>query len=149
MTEPAPDLKPIRSLWQRELCVEHTGHRNEDGYGTVWYKGKHWKAHRLAWTLEVGSIPDGLFVLHLCDNPACINVKHLVLGTHGDNMADRNAKGRQDRPSVRVTHCPKGHEYTSENTYAWIGSHGYESRRCRECHRIERREAYHRGRGGL
>lgn len=49
----------------------------------------------MAWTLERGEIPDGLQVLHHCDNPPCVNVEHLFLGTPGDNARDRDAKHRR------------------------------------------------------
>lgn len=52
------------------------------------------KAHRKAWELLHGPIPDGLLVLHTCDNPPCIRPDHLFLGTHRDNQQDKWAKGR-------------------------------------------------------
>ncbi len=52
-------------------------------------------AHRISYELAYGPIPDGLNALHTCDNPPCINVEHLFLGTQQDNMDDKMAKGRQ------------------------------------------------------
>jgi len=68
------------------------------GYGLVWGEGKtHKTAHRVAWELVYGKIPVGMFVLHKCDNPACVNPSHLFTGSPQDNMDDMVAKGRSRR----------------------------------------------------
>lgn len=68
--------------------------RTSSRYGSTTYEGARWLAHRLSYMYHVGRIPDGLHVLHRCDNPPCINPDHLFLGTHTDNMRDSNAKER-------------------------------------------------------
>lgn len=53
------------------------------------------RAHRFAWELSNGEIPQGMQVLHACDNPGCCNPRHLFLGTNDDNVRDKVSKGRQ------------------------------------------------------
>jgi hypothetical protein len=64
------------------------------GYGLFTFAGGSRRAHRIAWEMENGPIPAGLHVLHVCDNPSCVRVSHLRLGTHADNMRDAAEKGR-------------------------------------------------------
>lgn len=67
----------------------------EFGYGRLGIgNNKVAKAHRLSWQFFNGPVPEGLHVLHRCDNPPCCNPNHLFLGTNADNVADKEAKGR-------------------------------------------------------
>ena len=76
-------------------CLEWSGClRGKSGYGAVRHGGKTLDAHRLSWILNNGTIPDGLFVLHTCDNRICVNLLHLRLGTPKDNYDDAVLKGR-------------------------------------------------------
>ena len=73
------------------------GIRSSNGYGAVVMgdRKKILLAHRVSWVLTFGDIPDNLHVLHKCDNTSCVNPDHLFLGTHKDNMDDRDQKNRQ------------------------------------------------------
>lgn len=76
-------------------CIEYTGTLTRDGYGQFWHDG-HWLAHRAAWVLEHGDIPKSLEIMHSCDNRRCINIEHISLGTHIENMQDCKQKGRNN-----------------------------------------------------
>lgn len=107
-------------------CWEWTANALKSGYGRFKLDGKQMYAHRVAYELMVGLIPPGVKVRHKCDNPPCVNPDHLELGTHADNMRDRDERGRN--PFSNRTHCPKGHEYSEENTRRYK-----DSRFCRKC----------------
>jgi hypothetical protein len=77
-----------------ETCWLWTGHCNCDGYGEFSICGVRILAHRASYLLEYGMLPEGLSVLHSCDNPPCIRPTHLFLGTQQDNVNDMIAKGR-------------------------------------------------------
>lgn len=76
-------------------CLEYKSALNTGGYCRISAKGsKQYLASRFIYEHLIGAIPSGVQVLHVCDNPMCINPEHLFLGTHIDNMADMAAKGR-------------------------------------------------------
>lgn len=79
-------------------CWEWTAAKNEKGYG-VFGRGKETdKASRISWRLIKGEIKNGLFVLHKCGNPGCVNPNHLFLGTNLDNVKDMIKKARNSKP---------------------------------------------------
>lgn len=89
-------------------CWIYTGRTNEHGYGRI--KNASYGqvyVHRLSYEMHVGPIPDGLFVLHKCDNPPCARPDHLFLGTHERNMQDMTEKRRvshgSERPLAKLT----------------------------------------------
>lgn len=75
-------------------CIEWALGLDKDGYGKAQIKRKTLRPHRIAWEEENGEIADGYYVCHKCDNRKCINVDHLFLGSHKDNMEDMKYKGR-------------------------------------------------------
>lgn len=125
-------------------CIEYDGFRTKKGYGRINRRvnGRIVSryAHRIAWETAHGPIPEGMVVMHACDNPPCVNVEHLHLGTQADNIADMNAKGRGKSGPPDRTHCRRGHEFTTESSGT---RNGY--RYCRTCNAD--RERMRRGLG--
>lgn len=76
------------------MCWVWTGAKYKNGYGWIKSFNKNVSAHRLSHELHNGPIPDGMEVLHSCDNKACINPDHLRVGTHAENMMEAAKRGR-------------------------------------------------------
>lgn len=78
--------------WIAKAVTEH-------GYGRMTAgRRTHLKSHRVAFALAKGAIPDGIAVMHTCDNPACCNPAHLTLGTQAENLTDMRRKRRGSKP---------------------------------------------------
>jgi len=120
-------------------CRKWTGSKTRDGYGRFWMEGKNTTAHRAAYLIEVGPIPDGLDLDHVkargCRSRLCTTVAHLEPVTSREN----NLRG--DSPTAqnaRKTQCDKGHPFDEANTRI----RGAGRRECRTCHRERERERY-------
>jgi hypothetical protein len=136
-------------------CWLWTGAIASHGYGHTRFDGETWYAHRLSWHAHRGPITPGMWVLHRCDVPACVNPAHLFLGTATDNAQDRENKGRgrvkvrkAERPAVpsRVwpewklgVCCRRGHPWSPETTYWHQRSRGERTRGCLICKRQRER----------
>jgi hypothetical protein len=121
-------------------CLEWTAVTNEtQGYGRFRYNNKMWLAHRFAYEAFISEVPDGLNVLHKCDNTRCVAPHHLFVGTQSENMKDCSQKNRLNSANANKTHCPKGHPYNEQNTR--IATNG--SRQCRVCDRENKRSKQH------
>ena len=88
-------------------CWLWTAGRHGKGYGQFYLNGRTLKAHRMAYMLTNGEIPDGMHVLHRCDVPACVNPHHLFVGTNQENVDDKVRKDRQSRLTGEMHPCRK------------------------------------------
>ena len=124
-----------------ERCIEWNGLRFSTGYGRLTNSERirtgHLSAHRWIYEQFYGPIPPGLFVLHKCDNPPCVNPTHLRAGTPGDNIRDASAKGRLYNQKLTV--CQRGHTFDDANT-SRLGRQ--QKRNCRTCWNDRQRRRY-------
>ena len=101
------------STSQPSDCWEWTAYRNPRGYGKIGISGVVHFAHRVAWELTNGTIPDGMRVLHSCDNPPCCNPGHLHLGTQADNVQEMWDRSRHGPKRIRPGHKCRGEAHHS------------------------------------
>lgn len=93
-------LGKMTKVTDPKLCWLFEGYTDSLGYGAIAYDKKiRLKAHRAAYIVMVGEIPAKMHILHKCDVRNCVNPAHLWVGTHTDNMRDRNKKGRANLPT--------------------------------------------------
>ncbi len=127
----------MKRFWNKvektETCWLWAAYISTNGYGYFNLDGRPTQAHRVAFELTRGPIPDGLVTDHLCRVRHCVNPDHLEPVTHRENIL------RGDSPNAhnaRKTHCIHGHPFNAENTY--VRSNG--NRMCRPCLNRRRRE---------
>lgn len=118
-------------------CWPWKGATTGNGYGVIRlsHPRRMMYAHRFGWEDANGPIPDGMNVLHHCDNPPCQNPQHWFLGTQLENERDKIAKGRRgDNGMASKTQCKRGHPFDSTNTYRY-----QRARHCKACRRQYKR----------
>jgi len=124
----------IERIDKTETCWLWTGPRQEtDGYGRFTYAGERGYAHRLAYELFIGPIPESLVIDHLCRTPLCCNPEHLEPVTDKVNVARGESPPAR---AMRYMQCKRGHPYTPENTMTKTDKRGTVAHECRTCRKM-------------
>jgi len=109
-------MEKVEKGSQPNDCWNWTSGCFADGYGAINDSGKPKRAHRVSYELFKGPIPKGLSVRHACDNPKCVNPRHLEIGTHAENMADKIKRGRHGQ-KPKITDAQVAEIRESEASY--------------------------------
>ncbi len=118
-------------------CWEWQGYRDRDGYGRLRFRGKKRGVHCLMCAHFHGRPGDA--TIHTCDNPPCVRPGHLRPATFAENNRDSSRKGRARSGNGFKTHCFRGHEFTTANTYMNPASGARVCRTCARDHARRRR----------
>lgn len=125
-------------------CLIWTGNLDKNGYGRYKHKGREWPAHRLAWAVARGPVPEGLHIDHLCFNKRCVKVEHLEPVTPAENSRRSNYHHKGGSP----TEFPCGHPRTPENSHMLCTTksrkrgHNRRYGACKACRVAAKRRAY-------
>lgn len=122
----------LQDVWKNvkikrsDECWEWTKYKLKNGYGEMGINNKVYLVHRIVYEQIYGYIPDGLYILHKCNNPSCCNPKHLYLGTQKDNMKQMSEDGRSARGEKSSSAKLKVEDvleirklYSTEKYYHW------------------------------
>lgn len=120
-----PKVKKSDGCWEWQATKRR-------GYGSFAIKhAVFMMAHRVAYELTHGPIPEGMYLCHHCDNRVCVRPDHMFVGTNSDNQQDAKRKGRlKPNKFAQVTHCVRGHPYSGDNLLR-----SKKGRLCRACYR--------------
>lgn len=147
---PQPTEKQLERFSKKYIvlqneCWQWIGGKGVDGYGLVHLNNVIYRAHRVAYTIHKGPIPDGLQLDHLCRNILCVNPNHLEAVTQEENMRRSpfyGANSKMIKARREATHCQRGHEFTEDNIY-WNKNPECRSgfaRQCIACQRLRYRK---------
>lgn len=126
----------LSKVEKRDDCWLWTGGKIGGGYGHFWAAGKQRAAHRVAYEIFVGPIPDGAHLDHfVCENPACVNPAHLRPASPRENTLRGNGPAAAN---AAKTHCKRGHPLSGDNLR--IRPNG--NRACKACNRDDARARY-------